>query len=216
MSGFRVVATITVPSRKASPGPNWRSGGPPAAIEVPATLQDSLEARLDRLGPAKEVAQIGAVIGRDFGFDLLSGIASIENETVLAALDELVRSGLATVRGEPPGAIYTFRQGLVQDTPYGSLLRNRRTQLHARIARILEQDFPETVRSRPEVLAHHFSEAGSIEDGIEYWLKAGQASMSRSAMSEGIAHITKGLDIVRGLPEGDLRNNHEISLNLTL
>ena len=125
-----------------------------ATIEVPATLKDSLEARLDRLGPAKEVAQIGAVIGRSFEYPLLASVAGIADGEMSTMLDQMVRSGLVIGRGAPPAAVYTFKHALVQDTAYGTLLRSKRVELHGRIAETIEGAFTEKAESEPEVLAH--------------------------------------------------------------
>ena len=164
----------------------YGSGEPGNAFRVPETLQDSLEARLDRLSPAKEVAQIGAAIGRTFDFDLLSHVVPVDNQNLEASLGLLVQSGLVTVRGEPPQSSYTFSHALIQDTAYNSLLRSRRTELHGRIVSALEKEFPEIVSSEPEILAHHCTEALLSKQAIDYWLQAGQRAMSRSATGQGL------------------------------
>src|SRR5262249_31335142 len=146
------------------------------------TLHASLMARLDRLGPtAKEIAQIGAVIGREFAYDLLTPVANRSDAEVQAALDRLSEAGLVFRRGLAPKASLLFKHALVRDAAYGSLLRGQRQQLHARIATILESQFPDVVTMQPEVLAQHCVEAGSVEKATIYWLKAGHRAAQRSA-----------------------------------
>jgi predicted ATPase len=145
---------------------------PPLAI--PTTLQASLMARLDRLSPVREVAQIGAVAGRDFHYELLNAVAGLPRERLNESLDQLVRSELIFRRGEIPHAVYTFKHALVRDAAYAGLLKSRRVHLHAAIANALEKQFPEVVQTQPETLAHHLTEAGLIEKAIGYWLRAGK------------------------------------------
>ena len=154
------------------------------SIDVPATLMDSLEARLDRLGPAKEIAQIGAVIGRSFDFDLLAHVSASTANNLHSGLERLVQSELVSCRGAPPDATYTFKHALVQDTAYGSLLRGRRTEIHGQIAQTLEVE-----EAEPEVIAHHFTEAGATERAIPHWQEAGKRALVRSAGTEAIAHL---------------------------
>ena len=172
---------------------------PPLAI--PSTLQDSLLARLDRLAPVKEVAQIGAVIGREFSYELLTATAQMDEPKLRTALDELVRAELAFCRGTPPDAIYTFKHALVRDAAYQSLLKSRRQQLHCRIATVLHERFPDRAEAEPEVLAHHATEGGLIDLAVSYWHKAGLRANYRSANAEAIAHLSKGLDLLARLPE---------------
>ena len=183
-----------------------------SAIHVPTTLQDSLEARLDRLGPAREIAQIGAVIGRNFGYELLTRVSGLEEDDLQAWLGRLVASELVYQSGQPPDARYTFKHALVQDTAYGSLLRGRRRELHARIGTVLEEEFHEIAANQPDLLAHHFTEGELRDKGTHYWLRAGLAAFERSAIEEAIAHITKGLDVVDGLAVGANRNEQELEL----
>ncbi len=192
------------------------SGNAPAAMEVPATLQDSLTARLDRLGPAKEVAQIGAVIGREFGHDLLTSVSTLGPEALADAIGRLTDSGLIYPRRRGAHATYAFKHALVQGTAYGSLLRTRRAEIHARVAECLAADFPETVEGEPELLAHHCSEAGLAEQAVDYWRMAGQHAMKRSANIEAEGHIRKGLEILANMPEAPQRNRREIALLNTL
>ena len=170
-------------------------------IEVPASLQDSLEARLDRLGSAKDIAQVGAVIGRTFEYRLLCHVVPLEDEVLRTNLEQLVGSDLVTTRGVPPAATYTFKHALVQDTAYNSLLRTRRAELHGEIARAVTDENPEVAASEPELLAHHFTEAGLIEPAIEHWRAAGQISMRRSANKEAIEHFKRAFDLLPKLPQ---------------
>jgi class 3 adenylate cyclase len=164
-------------------GIRYELAGPLPPLAIPATLHDSLMARLDRLAPIKEVAQIGAVIGREFSHDLLlAAVASISANQLGDALEQLVSSELVFRRGTPPDATYTFKHALVQDAAYQSLLKSTRQQLHARVAEALEDQFPETANSQPELLAHHFTEAHQFESAIGYWLKAGERAAARSAI----------------------------------
>jgi predicted ATPase/class 3 adenylate cyclase len=185
---------------------------PPLAI--PASLHDSLMSRLDRMAPVKEIAQIGAAIGRTFSHGLLAAVAPLRNNELQDALSQLVSSELVFRRGTPPEATYTFKHALVQDAAYDTLLRSRRQQLHTRIAEALEERFPETVESEPELLARHYTEAGLAEPAIRYWLKAGQRATERSANVEAIAHLTSGLDLLE--PDTAERLQQELRLQIAL
>ena len=169
-------------------------------LAVPASLQASLMARLDRLGAAKEVAQIGAAIGREFSHALLAAVVDKPEAELQAALDRLIAAGLMFRQGIPPHATYLFKHALVQDAAYGTLLRSRRQRLHARIATILEEKFPEVVAVQPALMAHHCIEAGLRENAIGYCLKAGQQAIARSAMSEAVAVLQRGLDVLASSP----------------
>ena len=160
----------------------------PLALAVPGTLQASLMARLDRLPAAKQVAQIGAVIGREFSRALLATVAELPEAQLTQGLDELVASGLAFRRGVGPDAVYTFKHALVQDAAYGALLRGRRQQLHAHIAVVLENQFAEFVRTKPELLAFHHQHAGNVEQSFKYWTITGDVSEQHGASSEAIVH----------------------------
>jgi len=187
---------------------------PPLAI--PATLQDSLLARLDRLAPVKEAAQIGAVIGREFSYELLTATAEMDEPKLRAALDELVRTELAFCHGTGPEAIYTFKHALVRDAAYQSLLKSRRQQLHSRIFMVLSERFPGRAKAEPEVLAHHATEAGLLDHAVSYWHEAGLRDNYRSASAEAIAHLSKGLDLLARLPETPARHEREIDLQIAL
>ena len=176
-------------------GDRYAVTGPLPPLAIPTTLHASLMARLDRLAPASEVAQIGAALGREFSHELLSAVAPMPRAELDDALDQLVRAELIFRRGTPPDATYTFKHALVQDAAYGTLLRSRRQQLHARIAATLEDHFPEIVVTQPALLAQHCAEAGLAEKAVAYWLKAGRQAMARSAMTEAAAQLQKGLDV---------------------
>jgi predicted ATPase len=197
-------------------GDRYELADPLPPLAIPATLHDSLLARLDRLAPVKEVAQIGAAIGRDFSHALLAAVANRPEAELRAALDQLVAAELVFRRGVPPAASYAFKHTLVQDAAYGTLLKSRRQQLHARIAKVLEEQFPTTAETRPELLAHHCTEAGLIETAVEGWHKAGQQAIARSAMAEAIAQLTKGLGLLARLPDGTERRRRELDLQLAL
>jgi class 3 adenylate cyclase/predicted ATPase len=184
---------------------------------VPATLHASLMARLDRLGPAaKEVAQTGAAIGREFGYELLAATTDLPEPQLHEALDRLTNAGLLFVRGMPPQSSYIFKHALVQDAAYGTLLRSRRHRLHGRIAEILETDFTDRALNEPDLLAYHYTEAGLTALAINYWEKAGVRAAQRSANKEAIAHLRKGLEQVAELPKDAQRNDRELHLLLAL
>jgi class 3 adenylate cyclase/predicted ATPase len=187
---------------------------PPLAI--PATLHDSLMARLDRVASVKEIAQLGAVIGHEFSQELLAAVAERPEHQLRASLDELVASGLVFRRDVPPKAFYTFKHAMVQDVAYQSLLKSRREQLHARIARVLEERFPETAFTEPEVLAQHYTAAGLADQAVDYWHRAGQRASERSADLEAIAHLTKGLELARALPDPTQSARQELKLQVAL
>jgi tetratricopeptide (TPR) repeat protein len=173
---------------------------PSPALAVPASLHASLMARLDRLGPAKEVAQIGAVIGREFSHALLAAVARKPEEKLASALDRIVQAGLLFRQGAAPHATYLFKHALVQDAAYGTLLREPRRALHARIADTLESQFAEIAENQPELLARHCTEAGLIEKAASLWGKAGQRSLARSALIEAAGQITRALAQIETLP----------------
>jgi tetratricopeptide (TPR) repeat protein len=190
--------------------------GPAAPLTVPTTLHASLLARLDRLAPTREIAQIGAALGRSFSHETISAVAQMPQHRVDDALAQLTSAELIFRRGTPPDAEYTFKHALVQDAAYSTLLRNRRQQLHARIAATLEDQFREIVAAQPALLALHCAEAGLPEKAIVYWLKAGQQALARSAMTEAVAQLRKGLDALASLPDGPWRQQQELELQLAL
>ena len=183
---------------------------PPLAI--PATLQDALMARLDRLAPVKDVAQLGAVLGREFAYALLRAVAPMDEPTLQQSLAQLVAAELLYQRGILPQATYRFKHALVQDAAYQSLLRSTRQQYHARIAHVLEAQFPETIATQPELLAHHYTEAGLTAQAMPYWQQAGQRALERSANLEAVAHLTQGLEALATLPEAAARTQHALPL----
>jgi class 3 adenylate cyclase/predicted ATPase len=189
---------------------------PSPALAVPASLQASLMSRLDRLGPAKEVAQIGAVIGREFSHALLTAAVDKPDAELNAALDRLLQSGLLFRQGVPPHARYLFKHALVQDTAYGTLLRDPRRALHARIADVLESQFAEIAESQPELLARHCSEAGLIEKAASFWGKAGQRSLTRSALVEAAEQLTRALSQIAALPGTPTLRREQIKLQVAL
>src|SRR5262249_38303329 len=190
---------------------------PPSSLAVPATLPASLLGRLDRLGPvAKNVAQVGAAIGRDFSHELLAGAVQFAEPELQEALRRLVEAGLVFQRGVPPAAEYLFKHALVQDTAYSTLLRGPRQALHRRIAEALEQRFPESVETRPEIVAHHYGEAAIADKAITYWHLAGKSSVAKSAVREAIAQLRRGLRLLDGLSETRERQQLELDIQVTL
>jgi class 3 adenylate cyclase len=191
------------------------SASPLSGLAVPATLQASLIARLDRIGPAaKEVAQICSVLGREFTYELIERLAARPKPDLDSALAQLTEAGLLFCRGVPPQSVYLFKHALVQDAAYGTLLRARRWDLHARVAAVLEQHFADFVERRPELLAHHLTAAGDMERAVDEWLKAGQNAAARQAHLEAIQHFERGLAELAALPEGPGRDKCEIELQL--
>ncbi len=189
---------------------------PPASLAVPASLQASLMARLDRLGTAKEVAQIGSAIGREFSHGLLAVVAGKSEAELASALDRLMQSGLLFRQGIPPHATYLFKHALVQDAAYGTLLREPRRALHARIAETLENKFSEIAENQPELLARHCTEAGLIEKAASLWGKAGRRSIDRSAMVEATEQLGHGLAQIASLPATPALRRDQIKLQVAL
>jgi predicted ATPase len=183
---------------------------------IPRTLHGSLLARLDRLGPGREVAQIGAVIGREFSYELLHAVANRPETALRLALERLGDSELVYGRGAPPLATYMFKHALVRDAAYGMLSRARRNELHGAIARALEETFPEIGRAQPELLAHHYVEAGNVEKAVGYLSIAGGRSLSRSALTEAYRQITQALQLIATLAEDDSRRREQLKLQIAL
>jgi predicted ATPase/class 3 adenylate cyclase len=190
--------------------------GPLPPLAIPATLHDALMARLDRLAVVKDVAQLSAVLGREFTYELLRAVAPLDEATVQQALAQLVEAELLYQRGMPPQATYVFKHALIQDTAYQALLKGTRQQYHQRIAQVLEQQFPETVAMQPELLAQHYTEAGLAEQAVGYWYKAGQRAHERSAHVEAIGHLRKGLAIFTTLPDTLEHRQQELNVQVTL
>jgi class 3 adenylate cyclase/tetratricopeptide (TPR) repeat protein len=185
-------------------------------LVVPASLQASLMARLDRIPLAKEVAQVGAVFGREFPHNLLAVVADLPEPTLQRGLQQLVDSGLATCDGKPPPeTTYTFKHALVRDTAYGMLLRSRRRELHSVAAAAFQDQFPELPERQPELLAYHYTQAGQAEPAISYWSKAAGRSVARSALVEALAQLRQALDLVPDLPGGPTRLSREMELQTT-
>ena len=189
---------------------------PSPCIGVPASLHASLMARLDRLGPAKEVTQIGAAIGREFSYPLLAAVVGRPEREVQSSLDRVVAAGLLFQQGLPPHGTYLFKHALVQDAAYGTLLRQPRRALHARIAEALEGQFADIVESQPELLARHCTEAGQIERAVPMWVQAGSNAARTSASTEALRHFNKALDLVRSMPDDKARNRHELAIQINL
>jgi class 3 adenylate cyclase/predicted ATPase len=194
----------------------YRLEGPLPPLAIPATLQDSLMSRLDRLAPVREIGQIGAAIGRDFSYSLLRAVTGRDETALTHALAQLEQAELVFRRGEPPEAVYSFKHALVRDAAYESLLKSRRQQLHGQIARALEERFADIVASQPEIAAHHFTEAGLVERAVDYWLKAGQHAARRSANAEALNHLARGLELLPNIADRTLRNKSELLLQTSL
>jgi class 3 adenylate cyclase/predicted ATPase len=190
--------------------------GPLPPFAIPASLHDSLMARLDRLAPIKEIAQIGACLGREFDHALLAAVVGMQAAKLEHALDELVRAELVFRRGTPPAATYRFKHALVQDAAYASLLKSRRVVLHARIAAALEDRFADLVERQPEQLAYHLTEAGLAERAIDFWLKAGHNASGRSGHREAIGHLSRALALLETLPASDQRTARELEVQIAL
>jgi tetratricopeptide (TPR) repeat protein len=197
-------------------GDRYMATGSVPSLAIPTSLQASLLARLDRLTPMREMAQIGGALGRSFSHQLISAVAEIPQEKLDEALRQLVDAEIIFRRGTPPDAEYTFKHALVQDAAYSTLLRSRRQQIHARIANTVESQFPELTAAQPELLAHHCSEAGLYEKAVGYWLKAGQRSVARSSMPEAFAQIEKGLRFLDSIAPSPARQQQELDLRITL
>lgn len=197
-------------------GDHFELAGSISEMAIPETLQDSLMARLDKLDRTKEVAQIGAVIGREFSYELLSAVAGMPKDSLDESLEQLARSELVFRKGVNPHAVYTFKHALVRDAAYEGLLKSRRAQLHAALANAFEQVFPEVLEAQPEIVAHHLTEAGVVEKAVQYWLRAGTKAAQRSAQLEAIAHLQRGLDALHSLPSGPERVRTELDLVMAM
>jgi class 3 adenylate cyclase/predicted ATPase len=190
--------------------------GPLPPLAIPATLHDSLIARLDRLAEVKEVAQLGSTLGRKFSFELIQAVSSL-NETLLQnRLAKLVSTGLLFQRGVPPQAEYHFKHALIQDAAYESLLKSTRQQYHQRIAQVLEKGFTQVASAQPELVAQHYTAAGLNEQAIPFWNQAGKLAVTRSANLEGIAHFTRGLELLNTLPDAQDWARQELEMQIAL
>jgi len=190
--------------------------GPLPPLAIPSTLHASLLARLDRLASVKDVAQIGATIGREFPYALIAAVAARPEKDLKESLAQLVGAELIFQRGVPPNAKYSFKHALVQDAACASLVRSRRQQLHAQIARAIEEQFPDVVASEPEVLAHHFTAAGLAERAVHYWQRAGQQATDRWANVEATSHFNKAIELLGTLPDTPARTQQELALHVAL
>ncbi len=185
-----------------------------SGLQIPETLQDSLMARLDRLGEAKPVAQLGAAIGREFSYPLIEAVAPLKQPELREALGQLVEAELVYQRGLPPKAVYTFKHALVQDAAYQSLLDSQRKELHGRIAVALIERMPESAEQQPERVAHHLSEGADPSRAIEYWQRAGDRALARAASQEARSHFARGLELLAFLPDGASRQRRELPLRI--
>jgi predicted ATPase len=194
----------------------WEYAGGAGSLAIPLTLRNSLMARLDGFAPIKEIAQIGAAIGREFSWELIAAVVPHSKPELELALAQLVESGLAFQQGTPPDAIYTFKHALVQDAAHDSLLRRRRQELHGSIARVIEERLPQTEASELELLAHHYTEAKLPDRAIPLWQKAGILALGRTARTEAIAHLNRGLELVAALPLSAEHDGAELHLRTRL
>jgi predicted ATPase len=193
-----------------------RLTGPMPSLTIPSTLQDSLMSRLDRLVTAKGIAQLGATIGRQFSYELLQALTALDEAALQRELGRLVDAELLYQRGAPPLAIYLFKHALIQDAAYQSLLKSSRQQYHQRIAQLLSTRFPETAETQPELLAHHYTQAGLHQQAIPFWQRAGERAIERSANIEAVDHLTRGLALLETLPDTPERTEQELALQLAL
>jgi TOMM system kinase/cyclase fusion protein len=194
----------------------YELSGPLPPLAIPTTLHDSLMARLDRLATVKAMAQLGATLGREFAYDLLQAVAPWDQGTLQQGLHQLVAAEFLYQQGLPPQATYRFKHALIQDAAYQSLLRSSRQQYHQHIAQVLEARFPDIRETQPELLAHHYTEAGLMAQAIPYWQQAGQRALRRSANVEAIEHLTRGLDILKTLPDTPAHAQRELDLQVAL
>jgi class 3 adenylate cyclase len=187
-----------------------------STLAIPTTLQDSLMARLDRLVTAKGIAQIGATIGRQFSYVLLQAVSQLDEVLLQHELGRLVEAEIVYQRGVAPQSTYVFKHALIQDAAYASLLKSTRQQYHQHIAQVLEEQFPETTVTQPELLAHHCTEAGLTEKAVHYWQKAGQSAIERSAHVEAIVHLRTGLALLQTFPETPERTQRDVDMLIVL
>src|SRR5215831_5017419 len=187
-----------------------------STVTIPATLQDSLMARLDRLVTAKAVAQYAAMIGRQFSYEWLQAVSQVDGALLQQELERLVEAEIVDRRGVPPHAMYVFRHALIQDVAYQSLLKSTRQQYHQRLAQVLETRFPATVQTQPELVAQHYTAAGCAEQAVGYWQRAGQHARDRSAHLEAISHFTTAIELLRSLPETPVLTQHALTVHIAL
>lgn len=197
-------------------GDQFELTGPLSSLSIPETLQESLMARLDRLPQVRELAQLGSVLGREFAYEMISGLSAVDDSVLRDGLEQLVDAELLYQRGRPPRARYIFKHALIQDAAYGSLLRRTREHHHLHVAQLMETSFPDIIETSPELIAHHYAEADEAELAIDYFQKAGTRSLRVSANQEAIAHLRNGLEIVETMAAGADRDNRELNLLLTI
>jgi class 3 adenylate cyclase/DNA-binding response OmpR family regulator/predicted ATPase len=197
-------------------GDRYVAVDPLPSLVIPATLLGSLTARLDRLGPSKEIVQIGAAIGREFSYRLLAAVAPSAGPSLRTALAHIAASDLIFARGEPPNSIYFFKHALVQDAAYATMVRSKRQQLHSRIVDALMEGFPETVETQPELMAYHLVQAGLTEKASEYLRKAGQRAIEHSANAEAIGHLTRARELLKSVPESAERRRAALAVEVML
>jgi class 3 adenylate cyclase/predicted ATPase len=190
--------------------------GPLPPLAIPATLHDSLMARLDRLATVKGLAQLGATLGREFAYELLQAVSPWDEETLQQGLHQLVAAEFLYQQGLPPQATYRFKHALIQDAAYQSLLKSTRQQYHQRIAQVLTAHFPETAETQPELLAQHYTQAGLAVQAILHWQRAGERAIARSANLEAIRHLRRGLEVLKNLPDTPERSRQELTLHVAL
>jgi predicted ATPase len=190
--------------------------GPLLTVAIPDTLQDSLMARLDQMQTAKEIAQLGAVLGREFTYDMLQAVSPQDDTALQEGLAQLLSAELLYQRGRPPRATYIFKHALIQDAAYASLLKSTRQRMHRQIVQLYETRFPAVIETQPELVAHHCTAADQDEAAIRYWQQAGQRAMERSAHVEAIAHLTQGLTLLTMLPQTHARLHQELDLQVAL
>jgi len=190
--------------------------GTAESMRIPETLRDSLTARLDRVPAVREIAQVSAAMGREFRYELIAALNLMPEPELRRKLAQLTESGLAFQRGAIPGAVYTFKHALVQDVAYDSMLRSQRQPLHARIARVLEERWPETRETEPELLAHHYTAAGMADAAVPFWQRAGEVSMRRFALPEAMSHLRRGLALLEAIPPTPARDLMELGLRTVL
>ena len=197
-------------------GDRFELTGPLSSLSIPDTLQESLMARLDRLPQVRELAQLGSVLGREFAYEMISGLSSTGESALQEGLGQLVDAELLYQRGRPPRAKYIFKHALIQDAAYGSLLRRTRQQYHLQAAELLETSFPEIVENNPEIIAHHYSEANVVDRAVDYFHKAGEQALRISANAEAIAHLSAGLEVLGTIPDGPEPAGRELELLTTM
>ncbi|WP_455365748.1 adenylate/guanylate cyclase domain-containing protein [Kaarinaea lacus] len=189
---------------------------PVSSLAIPSTLQDSLMARLDKLGPAKELAQLSATLGREFAHNLLKAVTDSSYDKLNQHLSHLVFHELLYQRGLPPTASYTFRHALVHEVAYQSLLRKTRQKYHRKIAEVLATEFPEKIVENPEIMAHHCNESGDYESAVQYWMRAGRMAIQRSANADATVHLNNALQALQNLPDSVKTAEAELQIQASL